>query len=127
MIPGQPPNECREVQKKPLWIFLIQDGRHHGTPFFSQTGVYPDSSLSSHSNDFGVFTYVVWHKDFIQMIRYDFSPFLIPQFQDGRHIKYVEQSLKKKKYAVTVEPKNVFLRGFELISITNILILRLST
>ena len=40
------PDEFRSCPKNPpCAFFLIQDGRHHVTPFSKKTGVYHNSSL----------------------------------------------------------------------------------
>ena len=41
-----PPDEFQRGPKNlPCAFFLIQDGRHHVTPFSKKTGVYHNSSL----------------------------------------------------------------------------------
>ena len=54
------PDEFRRGPKNPpCAFFLIQDGRHHVTPFSKKTGVYHDSSLLQLETKYlGVSTYV---------------------------------------------------------------------
>ena len=87
MIPGHLPRRMpKSSQKSPLCTFLIEDGRHHVTPFSKKQGYYLFSLFFSWKKYLGVSTYVLMHKELIQMIRNDISTLLINKNQDGRHI-----------------------------------------
>ena len=85
MIPGH--LSRRMPKSPPCAFFLIQDGRHHVRPFLKKNkGIPYFLTFAVRKKYLVVSTYVLRHKDVIQMIRNDISTFLTTKNQDGRNI-----------------------------------------
>ena len=106
MIPGHLPRRMpKSPPKSPLCIFLIQDGRNHVTLFFEKNrGIPYFLTFAVKKIYLGVSTYVLRHKEFIQMIKNNISTFLNTKNQDGRQIvlSMLSDLLKKRKYKVSI-------------------------
>ena len=110
MIPGHLPRRMpKRPQKSPLCIFFIKDGRHHVTPFSKKQGYILFLTFAVRKKYSDVSTYVLRHKEFIQMIRSEICTFLNtknPRWPPYCS-EYVKRSLKKRKYEVTISLLNL--------------------